>query len=307
MLSKKNKSIQARKRTNNVVVFLLAFVVFLIVFGGICLWAVIKINQERRSAESSISSDLSDTVQFDNNDANNLLIVMVDNGTAQGFVSLRFDPAKSKIRALAIPRDTIVDYKLNEIRLYKLYDEHGAQAARDAFSSLTDIVFDNYLVITYEKIGSLIEHLESDLVITLNENLEYSGDNLSTHISGGRRTLSASQVIDVLRYPAWHGGRIQRSAVQAQIAAALINQYMKPSRQTLADNDFGTIVNLALKTDILVSHYRNAKEGLAFLAQRNDGSICTDLTLPGKYEGSGDSIRYYTPENIKEMLQSSYN
>lgn len=306
MLSKKNKSIHAGKRTNNVVVFLLAFVVFLIVFGGICLWAVIKINQERHSDESPISSNLSDTVQFDNTDARDLLIVMVDNGTAQGFVSLRFDPAKTKISALAIPRDTVVDYKLSEIRLHKLYDEHGAQAARDAFSSLTDIKFDNYLVITYEKIGSLIEHLESDLVMTLNENLEYSDDKLSVHISGGRRTLSPSQVIDVLRYPAWRGGRLQRSTAQAQITAALINQYMKTSRQTLADNDFGTIINLSLKTDILVSHYRNAKDGLAFLAERNDGSICTDLTLPGKYEGSGDSIRYYSPENIKEMLQSSY-
>ncbi|MDD3692304.1 MAG: LCP family protein [Oscillospiraceae bacterium] len=306
MLSKKNKSIHARERTNNVIVFLLAFVVFLVVFGGICLWAVIKINQERRSAESPTSSDLSETVQFDDTDANNLMIVMVDNGTAQGFVSLRFDPAKSKISALAIPRDTVVDYKLSEIRLFELYDKHGVQSAKDAFSSLTDIEFDNYYVITYEKIGSLIEHLESDLVMTLNENLEYSDNNLSIHISGGRRTLSAAQVIDILRYPAWRGGRIQRSAIQAQITAALINQYMKPTRKTLADSDFGTIVNLALKTDILVSHYRNAKAGLAFLAERNDGSICTDLTLPGKYEGSGNSIRYYTPDNIKEMLQSSY-
>ena len=43
-------------RVSNAVVFLLAFILFLLVFGGLCLWAVVKINEERRANDSSVVS-----------------------------------------------------------------------------------------------------------------------------------------------------------------------------------------------------------------------------------------------------------
>lgn len=296
-----------KEHANNFVVFLLAFVIFLVVFGSICLWAVIKINQERQSASEIPSEQSTDAVRFDDSDARNLLIVTVDNNTAQGFVAVRFNPVKARIRALAMPRDTAVDYKAGEIRLYELYDSRGASATVESLSSLTGIKFDNYLAITYENIGGLVEYLESGVILTLDENLEYNDDNLSINMSGGPRTLSANQVIDVLRYPAWRGGRKQRSAIQAQIISALINQYMRESRLKTADNDFTFTVNHAMKTDILISHYKNAKEMLGFLAKLNNGDICTALTLPGEYRGSKDAIRYYTPDDIKEILKSTFD
>ena len=44
---------KTKRRMSNALIFLLAFIVFLLVFGGLCLWAVVKINEERLAGESS--------------------------------------------------------------------------------------------------------------------------------------------------------------------------------------------------------------------------------------------------------------
>ncbi len=59
-------------RVSNAVVFLLAFILFLIVFGGLCLWAVVKINEERRANNSSVANGFDSSSQgtdFDESDA----------------------------------------------------------------------------------------------------------------------------------------------------------------------------------------------------------------------------------------------
>ena len=50
------------KRLSSLAIFLLAFVLFVTVFGGLCLWAVVKINEQRRvgagdSSSAPISTD----------------------------------------------------------------------------------------------------------------------------------------------------------------------------------------------------------------------------------------------------------
>ena len=38
------------------VVFLLVFVLFLVIFGGLCLWAIVKLNGETKGRSSSSST-----------------------------------------------------------------------------------------------------------------------------------------------------------------------------------------------------------------------------------------------------------
>ncbi|MDD2361539.1 MAG: LCP family protein [Oscillospiraceae bacterium] len=297
---------QRKKKINNIMVFLLAFVLFLVVFGGICLWAVIKINEARQTSEpSSVVS--SDEPSFGPEDARTLLIVTTYKGESQGFVAVRANPEKSAVHTLAFPRDTVVDYKTSEIRLHELTDRHGIVVARDALSTLTGISFDNYMVITYDNIEKLITHFESGVIMNINEDLNYRDQDMVVDLDSGLRTLSAAQAVNVLRYPSWNGGRKQQADIQAQMTAALINQYMKASRENKADDDFSFIVNLAAKTDILVPHYKNAKQGLSYLAENNDGNLCKSVSFAGGYQGSGKEIRYYAADNIKVSLKSIFD
>ncbi|MDD4546934.1 MAG: LCP family protein, partial [Oscillospiraceae bacterium] len=261
---------QRKRKINNVMAFLLAFVLFLVVFGGICLWAVIKINEARQTSEpSSVVS--SDEISFAPSDARNLLIVTTDRGVPKGFVVVHFDPEKSGIHTLAFPRDTVVDYKTSELRLHELLDQQGIVVTRDALSTLTGIHFDNYIAITYDNIEKLITYFGSGVIMDIDEDLNYRDNDMAVILDSGLRTLSSNQAVNVLRYPSWNGGRKQQADIQAQMTAALINQYMKASRESKADDDFSFIINLAVKTDILVPHYKGAKQGLSFLAQKNEG------------------------------------
>ena len=296
-----------KRRASNLLVFLLAFVIFLVVFGGLCLWAVVKINEERLAGESSAASGFStsETVTFTQQDARNLLIVTTDGGQARGFVAVRADPSRTRMGAVAFPRDMVVDYGTSEIRLYELYAQEGIAVTRTALEESSGVTFDNYAVITYDNIQKAVDHFESGLIFQLNEDLDNEGDGLSIQLKGGLKTLSSAQVVSVLRYPNWHGGRRQQAQVQAQVAAALINQYLRASRSAQADADFSALVNL-VQSDILVSHYTAAKPGLDYLASRNDGEICQVLTVEGEYQGSGDALRFYAEGQVIDQLKSLF-
>ncbi len=294
-------------RVSNAVVFLLAFILFLLVFGGLCLWAVVKINEERRANDSSVVSLIDSSgrgTDFDESDVRRLLIITVDDGEAQGFVAVRADPARARMGAAAFSRDMVVDYEVNEVRLFELYASKGAVVTKTALEKASGISFDNYAVIRYDNIAKAVDYFEQGLIFKLTENLNYQGDGLSIRLDGGMKTLSASQTLDILRYPSWHGGRKQRADVQAQVTAALINQYMRASRADKADADFSALVNL-VKSDILVSHYNAAKPGLTYLASRNNGDLCQVLSVEGEYQGSGDALRFYAADKTSDKLKAA--
>lgn len=52
MQSKKKK----KGRASSLVVFLLVFVLFLVIFGGLCLWAIVRLNQDMRGKNASSAS-----------------------------------------------------------------------------------------------------------------------------------------------------------------------------------------------------------------------------------------------------------
>ena len=295
------------KRLSSVAIFLLAFVLFVTVFGGLCLWAVVKINEQRREgagASSSAVASADPAASFTQEDAHNLFLITTD-ADAQGFIVVRADPANTRIRTLAIPRETTVDVGTRQTRMFELYASGGATAARDAAAKLLGIEFQNYAVLTYTNTEKLMKKLDGGLIFTLPENLNYQNPatGATLKLTGGSRNLTPSQVVDVMRYPNWHGGRKQQADIQAQLTAALINQYMKADRSL--ETDFNSFIGF-LQTDIKVSHFVKAKAGLQYLAERNTGAICSSVSLEGQYVGSGDALRYEPAENVKVNLRSPF-
>ena len=298
---------KSHKRLSNALVFLVAFLLFLLLFGGLCLWAVVKINQERQSTQDPTTSVTEEGPIFSEEDAKTLLLVTTDAGEAQGFVAVRMDPAAGRISTMAFPRETAVYSGTDTYRLYELFASQGVTGVRDSLSQLTDIAFDNYAVITYDNIEKLVTYLGDGLLTELSENLDYNADGYFIKLEAGPRVLTAPQVTNVLRYPNWQGGRRQKAAIQAQLTSSLINQYLTPARQSTADKDFSTIVNL-LQSDIRVSHYNAAKAGLDYLGTLNkdSGSICSAASFPGEFVGSGDQLRFYADDQVKAQLGSAW-
>lgn len=254
------------------------------------------------SSSAPISADPAAT--FTEEDARNLFLVTVDTD-AQGFIVVRTDPANTRIRTLAIPRETTVDVGTSQTRMFELYASGGATATRDAAAKLLGMEFQNYAVLTYSNTEKLLKKLDGGLIFTLPEDLDYQNPSTGAtlKLTGGSRNLTPSQVVDVMRYPNWHGGRKQQADIQAQLTAALINQYMKADRDMEAD--FNSLIGF-LQTDIKVSHFVKAKAGLQYLAERNTGAICSSASLEGQYVGSGDALRFEPADSAKANLRGTF-
>lgn len=305
-------SLQPKKKKhqklNSVIVFLIAFVLFLLVFGGLCLWAFVRINEERRGEASEPASVVSQAGPvFTEEDAGNLLVVTVDDSAARGFIVVHSDPLNTRIRTLAVPRETAVDVGTEQQRLFELYAKQGVQEAEAAVGRLLGLEFGNYAVITYENVEKYISRLSDGLIFTLPEDLNYQDPEgkASIKLEGGPRTLTASQVVNVMRYPNWYGGRKQQADVQAQLLAALINQYLLPARDL--QSDFETLTGV-IQSDIKISHFTKAKTGLEYLASRNtEGAICSSVSLEGSYVGTGEAIRFEMADSANSSLRIVFN
>lgn len=297
-------------RASSMVVFLLVFVLFLVIFGGLCLWAIVKLNGETKGKSSSSSTllNISGPV-FTAEDARNLLIVPEESGQAQSFVILRMDPANARIRSLALPRETAVDVGTEQPRLFELYADRGIAATEEAVADLLNLEINNYAVVTYPNLQKIITYLNNGVIMVLPESLDYTSADGSYYLklNGGRQSLTAAQVVDVLKYPAWHGGRRQQAEIHSQLTTAIVNQYLTDSRKDKADEDFSNIVNY-MTTDIRVSHFNASKEALLYLASRNTSAdICAVTQVEGEYLGSGDTIRFEVKEEAASLKNTFSN
>lgn len=294
-----------REKLSNALVFLIVFLLFFAVFGGLGLWVVMKINQERRNgADASSVASTAPTVTFTAADTRDLFLVTTDK-EAQGFLVVHADPANTRMRVLAVPRDTTVDVDTSQQRLYELYAAAGVQQAKQAVERLLNIECGNYAVISYDNVEKWVGRLGDGLIFTLPETLDYESedDSYAIRLEGGARTLTAAQTVKVMRYPKWYGGRKQQADVQAQLLSAMLNQYLRSGRNL--QNDFDGLIGL-LQSDIKVSHFVAAQPALDYLASRNTGSICSSVSLEGGYVGSGTNIRFEAADDAASKLQTIF-
>lgn len=277
-------------RASGVVVFLLVFVLFLAVFGVVCLWAIVNNRAPGRDTSSAVSGE--EQPSFTSADVRWLFVATQDGTDPKGFVAVRADPAREAIHAVAVPRETEVADGTTLIRLDELCRKNGVAAAQNAVGQLLGVSFSHYISMTYANVEKLLQYFDSSLQFTLEEDLDCREGDYFIKMSSGRYTLTPKQTVDILRYPKWqHGGLQQQADIQAQVLAALVNQYMTAARDAKLEADFSKIAELA-KTDIRISHYTGYQEALRSLAAVNSGAVCTPVSLEGRYVGSGDDKRF---------------
>lgn len=310
MATRRSNPSQKRRRVNNVVIFLVVFILFLVVFGLVCLWAVLKLNEEHRqqSGSNTASQGSLSTVQYTEADARNLFLVTVDGSEPAGFVVLRTDPANVRIRTMALPVETELADGTTLTTLKAYYQEKGAKESAAAVGSLLGLDFQNYAVITYANLEKMMGYFGNGVIFDIPENLSYqdTGTGYFIEMDGGRRTLTAPQMLNVLRYPQWNGGRRQTAEIQAQMVAAILNQYLVPARAAKLDADFSQFVNLVQHSDMRRSDFVAALEGIAYLLSRNtEGHLCSTISAPGEFVGGGDDLRFCLVEDVEPQLRSS--
>ena len=95
---------------------LVVFVLFLAIFGGVCLWAFIDNRLPPDSVSSAASGE--DASPFTAADVRWLFVAAQDGTEPRGFVAVRADPENGRIHAVAVPRETEVADGTTLIRLW---------------------------------------------------------------------------------------------------------------------------------------------------------------------------------------------
>lgn len=289
-----------RKHTRslqNSVAFLVTFLIFLALFGGVMVWGITEYWQQHQSDDTpDPTPSTAPTEPYTATASRRLLLVTEDGGEAQGFVLIGAEPAATRIGVTAFPRETAVIVGTEQTRLFELYKDRDIAAVKGAVEALSGEVIDNWAVMSYDNMQRLVTHLGDGVIFTLPEAVSYqTADGVTVNMKSGARTLSATQVTDLLHYSGWHGGRAARAEMQAQLVAALIDQYLTTSRFDEQDTDFHAIMNLC-RSDVLASQFAEARDGLLILARHNQNDICTVRLADGEFVGVGDAMRFEPAE-----------
>lgn len=302
-MTQRKEAAEVLKKSRRTV--LLLFVLFFILFGGLSAWVIWSMSREAVQETDTVPQSMTAQEEYSETDARTLLLITEDEGEAQGFVLVRFDPSSARMRTLALPRETVAAQGgKNEKRLYELYKtQHGA-GMETYIEQLTGFPLDFYAVLSYDGLEELLNLAQDGLTFTLPENLKYEMAGYTIQIGGGEQVLSATQVTDVLRYPAWNGGRPQRAAVQAQVISACINQYF--TADAMQDDHGYEACIAAADTNVLREAYYASREALTAVASRNKGDVCQSLSVSGEYKGDGNNVRFYLDAAINPAVRSAF-
>ena len=287
---------QKTSRGGSGMAFLITFVVFLLIFGGIMVWAVNEYLDQSKPPEApapapSVTDPPAAPAQI-----RRLLLITEDGGQARGFVLLSAEAAAGRIRVIPLPRETVTTDRTTQSRLYEVYAAEGVPAVIEQVETLTGLSVDHYAVMTYANVQKLVTYLNDGVIFTLPEAVSYqTADGSTVHMKSGARTLSSTQVTDLFRYTEWHSGRRGQANIQGQLIAALIDQYFVAARFDENDTDFKAIINLT-RSDLLVSDFNAARPDLLTLAKHNNRNICVLSYPKGEFVGVGEDMRFEAAE-----------
>ncbi len=286
----------AKKRQNSRsgLAFLLTFLVALVLFGGLTAWVLVDLlkPQDAPSPTAPTTTAPSVTAQKDLR----MLLITEDGGEAQGFVAVSVEPQMGRVRVVPVPRESVVTVGTAQVRLFERYQSADLGTVTADVGALLQWDISHYAVISYHALTQFITYLNEGVIYTLTENISYQNTAGNTvNMAAGARTLSATQVPDVLRYNAWHGGRRARANIQGDIVAALFDQYFTAARLDGKDGDFRKFISLT-RSNIMTSDYVNAADTLLAVARRNSFDISTVTPPKGEFIGVGDAMRFEIAE-----------
>lgn len=274
--------------------FLLTFLVALVLFGGLTAWVLVDLwsPTDTPSSTSPTTTKPPVTAQKDLR----MLLITEDGGEAQGFVAISIEPQMGRVRVVPIPRETVVTVGTEQTRIFERYQNTDLATVAAEVGGVLHWDISHYAVISYHALTQFITHLNEGVIYTLTESISYQNAvGTTVKMAAGARTLSATQVPDVLRYTEWHGGRRARANAQGDIVAALFNQYFTATRLDGNDADFKKFISLA-RSNIMTSDYVNAADTLLAVARRNSFDISTVMPPKGEFIGVGDAMRFEIAE-----------
>lgn len=279
-----------RKGPRSGLVFLITFILFLLIFGGVMVWGVSEFWKQTRTPTPAAPTAPEQPAARDR--THRVLVITEEGGEARGFTVLSAEGTVGRIRVIPVPRETAVADGVTQTRLFEYYKTADIAAVTDRVGELLGLSLSHYAVMTYQNLQRLIVHFGEGVIYTLGESVSYlSEGGAQVNMKAGVRTLTAAQTVELLKYTGWHSGRRGTAAVQGEILAALIDQYLVPGRFDENDTEFAALIGFC-QSDLLASQFAAARGDLLAMAKINRMDVASLQFPAGEYVGVGEDMRF---------------
>lgn len=314
-MNKKSNKRSDRPSSSGMLIFVAAFLGCLLLFTaiGVIWWQVAdpdlsflpSLGGDPDDTATTTTSPQNQPVNYTVEDRFSVAVFITDDqGKLQTVTLVNARPDLKSFAVMGMPGELDMQ-TTDEDTLARRLEYDGPGATLLSLGVYFNETIDYYLMLSYSDAESLFRSLGSNLVMTLDRNVDQqsSDSSFSIHLDAGQQALTPKQVANLLRCDNWQGGRRERAIMHAAVIEAYLNQFIAASRDL--EEDYADLMKLA-SSNLSSQRFNLVKKPLEHIADNNTGDITETFYATGNFEGSGDTLRF-TPDNatkatVNEML-----
>mgnify|MGYP002406256277 CR=1 FL=1 len=249
--------------------FALGLSISVFVLSLIAVWVVFTATPLKPYISSS-SSFTNEVFVPTQKDSINFLIALGEksDGIAKTYMLIRINPLSGQIPVCVFNENTAAKTIEKNDTLGGFYAKGGIVMAKQALEYTFDIKIDRYAKTTYEDYKTVLNTLGA-VEFTVPYSLNYEGSDKIVKITSGKQLLNGAKIVDIMQYPKYKGGELERMNMNAEVTAAAINQFLSIWLSSKIDDIFSMVINL-VDTDFTADDFEKLKPSMEFVARLSE-------------------------------------
>lgn len=223
---RKNHSFKTEKETkhSNLIRFIVAFVLFALVFGGISALVIIRNNEI--TSQDIFSKDKTEKTDRVPNETKltgsaNILLYSADSETGELFFLAVVKADMNEQTFKVYPMDTNADY--NGSSYAEILAKNDAKTLVNAVAANNNIRIDKYIASNAETFALAINYM-GGLAYTVDNRIEYRSNDFTLILTQGKQTIKGETLIKYFRYCKTLGTTGLK--IQGELIGAMLDNYI---------------------------------------------------------------------------------
>lgn len=256
---KRSLRFETTKNKNNkkTSAFLLSFIAFVVVFGGLSVMLLIVNSggdidkmigiDKVKPTDEITSSNGSEMILPEVSGKANFLLILEDDDVLEMCAVVHADMDKLKLTVRVLDPEE----KSGDKTLRKSYSDGGLQGLKTAVEG-TGVEIDRYAATDEKGFRSIFKAVGNNVTVNVPQKINVSSDKMSLRLNEGEQKMTAVTLSKYLRCDS--PSKEAKLKAQETVLCALLDQLINEDNLSQGENLFGTIVN-ELKTDISALDY----------------------------------------------------
>lgn len=256
---KRSLRFETTKNKNNkkTSAFLLSFIAFVVVFGGLSVMLLIVNSggdidkmigiDKVKPTDEITSSNGSEMILPEVSGKANFLLILEDDDVLEMCAVVHADMDKLKLTVRVLDPEE----KSGDKTLQKSYSDGGLQGLKTAVDG-TGVEIDRYAATDEKGFRSIFKAVGNNVTVNVPQKINVSSDKMSLRLNEGEQKMTAVTLSKYLRCDS--PSKEAKLKAQETVLCALLDQLINEDNLSQGENLFGTIVN-ELKTDISALDY----------------------------------------------------